>query len=79
MAKTESSKPRGRSGAKRTAAKSQRSSKRKWPKVLYPLEPTSIPRERIIAAVDKVIAERKAAEKAERLAARKRAAANRAR
>jgi hypothetical protein len=45
--------------------------KHKWPKALYPLEPTSIPPERIMAAVDKVIAARVAAEKAKKAAARK--------
>jgi hypothetical protein len=41
---------------KKTPAKKSR-----WPELLYPLEPTSIPPERIREAVKAVIAERKAA------------------
>jgi hypothetical protein len=37
--------------------------KHKWPEVLFPLEPTSIPPEKIRDAVRAVIAERKAAER----------------
>ncbi|HYI09073.1 MAG TPA: hypothetical protein VEK57_08365 [Thermoanaerobaculia bacterium] len=34
--------------------------KHKWPKVLFPTEPTSIPPEKIIEAIRAVFAERKA-------------------
>jgi hypothetical protein len=47
--------------SKTAKPKARKSSKKPWPKVLYPLEPTSIPRERIDAAIDAVIARRKAA------------------
>jgi hypothetical protein len=71
MAKNQSSETEDRTETKRAKAKPRIPPKHKWPKVLFPTEPTSIPRERIAAAVDKVIAARQAAEKAERLEKRK--------
>jgi hypothetical protein len=47
--------------AKPKTGRKKASAKKPWPKVLYPLEPTSIPPEKIREVVAAVIAERKAA------------------
>lgn len=61
MAKNESSETRDGKETKRAKAKPRIPPKHKWPKVLFPLEPTSIPPEKIREAVLAVFAERKTA------------------